>query len=461
MTSLSKRIDTLILNRMLGIPMVLAVMYLMFLFAIQVGGPIQALFDNVSRAIFMNGLEQLLLQFHTPHWVIAVLAQGVGQGINTTFTFIPVISALLFALSFLESSGIVARVAFVMDKTMQLCGLPGKSFVSMVIGFGCNVPAIMSARTLDNQRERILTIMMSPFMSCGARLAIFVLFASVFFPTNGQNIIFGLYVIGIVVALLTGLALKKTILMEKSVGCSVALPPYRWPSLSMLCRITWNRSMNFLYKAGLIIIPVCALMGGLGAVKIDTADIEHSNSIIAMVGKAVTPLFAPMGIQEENWPATVGLLTGILAKEVVVGTLNTLYTGNTPINLVEKNTMSADTKVVMVQKFGSTAAAFAYLLFVLLYVPCISVVATMAKELNKKWALFSVVWTTGIAYTVAVFFYQSATITEHPVSSLLWIFGLLGMLGGCFYGIRVFLEVHARKVKRRYALPTAILVLEA
>lgn len=454
MSGLSKRIDTLILNKILGIPSVLGIMYLMFLFAVQVGGPLQDLFDNISQAIFIQGVEQGLMILHAPHWVIAVLAYGVGQGINTTLNFIPVLSALFFALSFLEASGIIARVAFVMDKTMQLCGLPGKAFVSMVIGFGCNVPAIMSARTVDDRRERILTIMMSPFMSCGARLAIFVLFASAFFPENSQNIIFALYLIGIIVALLTGLALKKTILMEKSVGCVIALPPYRWPRFSKLCTSTWNRSRNFVYKAGLIIIPVCAVMGGLGAVKIDTTDIEHSSSLIATVGKTVTPLFAPMGIQKENWPATVGLLTGILAKEVVVGTLNTLYTGNA----VVQNEMSETTMSVMVQKFGSTTAAFAYLLFILLYFPCISVVATMAKELNKKWALFSVLWTTGIAYTVSVLFYQSATILEHPLSSILWIIGLLSIVVGCFYSIRLFIDNHAQKVKRRYALPTTIFV---
>lgn len=455
MTGLLKRIDTLILNRFLGIPLFLLMMYLTFLCAIQLGAPLQTIFDELSQFIFMNKVEQGLIAINAPQWLIAILAKGVGQGINTTFTFIPVMSILFFCLAFLESSGIMTRIAFVMDKAMQLCGLPGKSFVPMVIGFGCNVPAIMSTKTLENRRERILTIMMSPFMACGARLSIFVLFVAAFFPENGQNVIFELYLIGIIAAVLTGLALKKTILLKPSSAFIAELPPYRWPKFKTLCRSTWHRSYSFVRKAGFIIIPVCAAMGFLGGVNIDTTRISY----IETVGKAMTPLFAPMGIQEDNWPATVSLLTGMLAKEVVVGTLNTLYTGYTEES--DETHMSASTMGIMVQKFGSPKAAFAYLLFVLLYFPCISVVAVMAKELNKKWALFSVVWTTGSAYTIAVLFYQAATFAEHPGRSFLWIAGLLGMLWGCFRGLRYFSTTFlSLGIKKRHPLSIPICVVE-
>jgi ferrous iron transport protein B len=457
---LLKRIDTLILNRIIGIPLFLGVMYGMFLFSIQVGGPIQSLFDEFSQYLFIQKMEQGLLFFEAPQWLIGILAHGVGQGINTTFTFIPVISCLFFCLSFLEMSGVMARVAVVMDKLMQWFGLPGKSFVPMIIGFGCNVPAIVSARTLENRRERILTIMMSPFMSCGARLAIFALFVSAFFPEQGQNVIFGLYLIGIIVAVLTGLVLKKTILLESSsVLSSNALPPYQWPRFKTLGKATMHRSKSFVRKAGLIIVPVCAVMGLLGAVHTDTSTDTKSTSLIATIGKSITPLFAPMGIQEENWPATVGLVTGILAKEVVVGTLNTLYTDHSDSTHLE-NHMSESTMGIMVQKFGSSAAAFAYLLFVLLYFPCVSVVAAMTKELHKGWALFSVVWTTGIAYIVAVFFYQSVTMMEHPLSSGLWLTGLLCFLALSFWGIRIFGAVSNIRAKKRYPLPTVICVAQ-
>lgn len=449
-----KRVDTLILNRWIGVPFFLGIMYLMFLCAIQIGGPIQAIFDSVSQFIFIIKVAEGLRVLGAPLWLMA-LFQGIGEGIHTTFTFIPVMSSLFFCLTFLERAGIMSRIACVMDKLMHLCGLPGQSFVPIVIGFGCNVPAIMSTKVLDNRRERILTIMMSPFMACGARLSIFVLFVAAFFPENGQNVIFGLYLIGIVAAVLTGLALKKTIFLEPTPLRSVELAPYQWPGFKILARITWYRSQSFVRKASFIIIPVCAIMGLLGAVNIEAT----KDPYIARVGKTMTPLFTPMGIQEDNWPATVGLLTGMLAKEVVVGTLNTLYSENeqSTTDATERR-MSKSTMGVMVQKFGSAEAAFAYLLFVLLYFPCISVIAVIAKELNKKWALFSVIWTTGSAYTVAVSFYQLATVRAHPVSTLLWVLGLMGILGGCFLSIRFYFQLCVWTPKKRHSLPTPIYV---
>jgi ferrous iron transport protein B len=275
-----------------------------------------------------------------------------------------------------------------------------------------------------------------------------------FFPENGQNVIFGLYLIGILAAILTGLVLKKTILLSASPLTVFELPPYQWPGFKTLCRITWHRSQSFVRKAGLIIIPVCAVMGLLGAVNIESTQDPY----IARMGKTMTPLFAPMGIQEENWPATVGLLTGMLAKEVVVGTLNTLYSGN-DLTITEAR-MSQSTMGNMVQKFGSQEAAFAYLLFVLLYFPCISVIAVMIKELNKKWALFSVVWTTGCAYTVAVLFYQIATFAAHPLNTILWIMGLTGVLGCGFWSIRFYYNMRVPALKKRSPLPTEICVVQ-
>lgn len=460
-------LDNILLNRFLGIPFFFLAMYLMFLFAINIGGAFQDFFDISSQAIFVQGLSNVLTHFAVPNWLTALLAIGIGKGINTTLTFVPVISAMFFSLSFLEASGYMSRAAFIMDRFMRALGLPGKSFVPMIVGFGCNVPAIMSSRTLESRRDRILTIMMSPFMSCGARLAIYAVFTAAFFPTGGQNVVFILYLFGILLATLTGLILQKTLLPGKPSPLVMELPPYHWPTFKVLFNSTWHRLKSFLFRAGKLIIPICMLIGMLNAVNIDgtlNTQEANENSLLSVAGKTVTPIFAPMGIAKDNWPATVGLLTGVLAKEVVIGSLNTLYTqighitaeteANTtmitslktaimsiPQNLIDlKNSFgnpilasapiqTVDQKVmgVMFQHFDGQIGAFAYLLFILLYFPCISATAAIMRELSLRWAIFSVSWMTGIAYGVATIFYQTATFNRHPYSSVLWISLLLNL----------------------------------
>jgi ferrous iron transport protein B len=479
--TLTEKIDKIVLNRFLGIPIFLLAMYGMFLFAINLGGAFQDFFDIASDALFVQGTTQYLAQLHAPGWLIAVLAAGFGRGINTTVTFIPVIGAMFLFLAFLESSGYMARASFVIDRLMRMIGLPGKSFVPMIIGFGCNVPAILAARTLENPRDRILTILMSPFMSCGARLAIFAVFTAAFFPTGGQNIVFALYLIGISAAILTGFLLRKTLLQGDLTPLILELPTYHMPSLPTLLMQTWLRLKSFIFSAGRLIIPICMLIGVLNAINVDGSlnqKTSSSTSLLASVGKVVTPILSPMGIKEDNWPATVGLVTGILAKEVVVATLNTLYTqeGNlssqegTPSSLLNRlkesilsipanlmalkdsfsnpilagapdHTLSHRVYGIMYQRFSGQVAAFAYLLFVLLYFPCISATAVMAKELNKKWTLFSVAWSTYLAYSIATCFYQIATFGMHSKQSLIYILTTLLI----FAGIISIMKRHSMK----------------
>lgn len=458
--TITQRIDKIVLNRFLGIPIFLSMMYIMFLFAINLGGAFQDFFDLSSDAIFVQGTSEILQYLHAPPWLIAVLAAGFGRGINTTVTFIPVIAAMFFFLAFLESTGYMARASFVIDRFMRMVGLPGKSFVPMIVGFGCNVPAILAARTLENPRDRTLTILMSPFMSCGARLAIFAVFTAAFFPTGGQNIVFLLYLIGIIAAILTGFILQKTLLKGDLSPLVLELPAYHLPTLKMLCLHAWQRLKSFIFRAGKLIVPVCMLIGILNAVNIDgTLNTKNSSadSILSSIGRFTTPVLAPLGISNNNWPATVSLVTGVLAKEVVIATLNTLYTQDAnlsqenvlqpsitdglkaavvsvPVNLIDlkdsfTNPIKTDTGItnhhvygVMYERFNGPIAAFSYLLFVLLYFPCISATAVMAKELNKKWTAFSVAWSTGLAYAVATCFYQVATFSAHPKQSCFWLF---------------------------------------
>lgn len=471
---LSDRLDRVILHRLFGIPIFLAVMYVMFMFTINIGGAFIDFFDIFAATIFVDGTAALLGSVNAPDWLVTLLAQGGGGGIRTVATFIPIVACLFFALSVLEDSGYMARAAFVMDRFMRMIGLPGKSFVPLIVAFGCNVPAIMATRTLDSDRDRVLTVMMAPFMSCGARLPVYALFAAAFFPSGGQDIVFLLYFLGLFAAVGTGLLLKATVLQGKPTPFVMELPPYHLPTLRGLTGRTWHRLRDFLQEAGQVIIVMVAVLAFLNSWGTDGSfgNDNGENSVLSNIGQSLTPAFAPMGIEQDNWPATVGIFTGILAKEAVVGTLNTLYGGGPgveegsfsllagfdravatigpnlraamgmagdPLGLnlgdiadvetaAEQQGVHTTTFGSMAAKFDGQAGAFAYLLMILLYMPCVAAMGAIWRETGWKWASFASLWTMGLAYGSAVVFYQSATFARHPVASAWWIGGVLGAL---------------------------------
>ncbi|KNC90182.1 Fe(2+) transporter permease subunit FeoB [Trabulsiella odontotermitis] len=459
-------VDKIILNRFLGLPVFLFVMYLMFLLAINIGGALQPLFDVGSVALFIHGIQWIGATLHFPEWLTIFLAQGLGGGINTVLPLVPQIGMMYLFLSFLEDSGYMARAAFVMDRLMQSLGLPGKSFVPLIVGFGCNVPSVMGARTLDAPRERLMTIMMAPFMSCGARLAIFAVFAAAFFGQQGALAVFSLYVLGIVMAILTGLMLKHTIMRGEASPFVMELPVYHVPHLKSLIIQTWQRLKGFVVRAGKVIIVVSIFLSALNSFTLSGKAAENINdSALASVSRVITPLFKPIGVHEDNWQATVGLFTGAMAKEVVVGTLNTLYTAENiqqeAFNPAEfslfdelggavgetwqslKDTFSLSVLAnpieaskgdgematgamgVMSSKFGSAAAAYSYLIFVLLYIPCISVMGAIARESSRGWMGFSIMWGLNIAYSLATLFYQVSSFSQHPQYSLVCILAVI------------------------------------
>lgn len=473
--NLTDRIDRVVLDRWLGIPVFLVVMYLMFLFSINIGGAFIDFFDGIAGALFVNGFGQLLNHIGFPQWLVVLLAEGAGGGLQIVATFIPVITGLYLFLSFVEDSGYMARAAFVMDRAMRTIGLPGKAFVPMIVGFGCNVPAIMATRTLERVRERKLTMLMNPFMSCGARLPVYALFAAAFFPRNGQNLVFALYIIGILAAIGTGMIMKRTLLPGQSTGFMMELPPYHMPSLRGVLLRTWDRVKLFLKEAGQVIVVMVMVINTLNSIGTDGSfgNANSDKSVLAVASKSLTPVFSPLGIQQDNWPATLGVFTGIMAKEVVVGTLDSIYTQlgrsesnqqetefelwpaimmaaqSVPANLAAivdslldplglniGNTLSSETAAVnqgvnsgifgaMASRFDGKIGAFAYLLFILLYFPCVATIGAISREAGFSWAMFVGAWTTGVAYTVSIVFYQAATWTRHPLSSSAWILGLL------------------------------------
>ncbi|HDL08710.1 MAG TPA: Fe(2+) transporter permease subunit FeoB, partial [Desulfobacteraceae bacterium] len=483
--TLSDMIDRIMLNRALGIPVFLAAMYLMFMITINLGGAFIDFFDIFAGTLFVDGLGELLSAVGASDWLKAVFAGGLGGGIQTVATFIPPIGFMFLCLSFLEDSGYMARAAFVMDRFMRLIGLPGKSFVPMLVGFGCNVPAIMATRTLENQRDRTLTIMMNPFMSCGARLPVYALFAAAFFPTGGQNLVFVIYLIGIGFAVLTGFFLKNSLLQGEITPFVMELPPYHMPTVKGVLLRAWDRLKSFMFRAGKVIIPVVVILSFLNSMGTDGSfgNEDTDRSALSSIGKSITPVFAPMGITAENWPATVGIFTGIFAKEAVVGTLNAMYAHlddaagkegeeegsfdfwngikeafvSIPENLagiagsfldplgisignVSSIEAAAEEQGVSTSVFGSMTrlfdgkiGAFAYLLFILLYFPCVAAIAAVYRETNLNWTLFAGLWTTGLAYTAATIFYQIATIGSHPAASIAWIAILTAILTAVFF----------------------------
>lgn len=466
--SLSDRIDRVVLSRMFGLPIFLVAMYLVFLFTINLGGAFIDFFDQLAGALFVDGFAALLTTLHAPDWLVAVLATGIGGGLQTMTTFIPPIGCMFLCLSLLEDSGYMARAAFVMDRFMRLIGLPGKAFVPLLVGFGCNVPAIMAARTLDSRRDRILTVMMAPFMSCGARLPVYALFAAAFFPAGGQNLVFALYLTGIGFAVFTGLVLKHTLLRGEVAPFVMEMPPYHLPSVTSVVLRACERMQAFLFKAGRILVPVIMVLALLNSLGTDGSfgNENTERSALAAVSRQITPVLAPMGVSADNWPATVGLFTGIFAKEAVVGTLDALYTGmggraegaeeepfsfwpaiagafaTVPANLVgvldtlvdplglsigevaDRDLAAAEQGVTtatfgsMVTLFGSRSAAFSYLLFVLLYFPCSAAIAAVYRETGPGWTLFTGAWTTGLAYLAASVFYQAVNFAARPQYAL-------------------------------------------
>jgi ferrous iron transport protein B len=474
--SATDRADKIVMNRLLGIPIFLVVMYLVFWVTINVGGAFIDFFDIFFGTIFVDGLGALLGRIGTPEWLITMVAGGVGAGIQTVATFIPIIFTMFLMLSLLEDSGYMARAAFVMDRFMRWIGLPGKSFIPMIVGFGCTIPAVMATRTLENKKDRFMTVFMTPFMSCGARLPVYALFAAAFFPAAAGSIVFSIYLAGIVLAILTGLLLKNTLFKGEASPFIMELPPYH--------------VKIFMRRAGLVIVLVVLVLSFLNSLGTDGSfgNEDSEKSVLTRIGRAITPIFKPMGIEEDNWPATVAVFTGLFAKEAVVGTLNSLYSqidaaaaeeagdeepfafwagiGEAFASIPEGLTgifgtlrdpvgagmisgdeaavaeeIEADERVFSTMRryfsFGG-AQAYAYLLFILIYFPCVAALGAILREIGAGYGWLSVAYLTVLAWIVATLFFQ-ITVAHQAV----WIIVPLAMLAG-IYGLFRLISVQTR-----------------
>ena len=395
--TLSERIDKVVTHRVFAIPLFLCTMLVMFVITF---GPFGSwLSDGVGAG--MDALSQWLAPalegLGVSHVLISLACDGIIAGVGGVLTFLPQIALLFLFLSFLEDSGYMSRAAFIMDRALRRFGLSGKAFIPMLMGFGCSVPAIMGARTMENEKDRRMTILLVPFMSCSAKLPVYGLISAAFFGPWAGLVVFGLYIIGMIVGILSGLFFKKTLFAGEPAPFVLELPPYRLPSIGNMLTHVWQKVKGFLVKAGTLILLMSMVLWLLQSFDFSLRMVDDpTHSMLGALGNVLAPVFAPCGFG--FWQAAVALLTGLVAKEMVVSSLSMFY---------GFSLTAASGEVAAAMAGFTPLSAFAMLVFILLYVPCVAAVSTLFKEMqSRKWAWFSIAWQVGCAYVMSLLVYQ-------------------------------------------------------
>lgn len=394
--ALSDRIDRLMLHPWLGVPLFLLIMALVFKLTFDVGGIFVDLLDGFFSGTLSDGVRGGLEAVGVASWLVALLVDGIIGGVGGVLTFTPNIAILFLAISLLEDSGYMARVAFLLDEGMQKLGLSGKSFIPMVLGFGCNVPGIMATRTLENEKDRLIAILINPFMSCGARFPVYVLVASAFFPGHEAAVTYSLYLLGIMVALGVSWSFRQILMKGEENHFIMELPPYRLPRLKFLALHVWERVQGYLIKAGTVIFGASVVLWFLLNFNSSGAA-EITDSFGAAFGKLTAPIFGPLGFG--TWEASLSLFTGIIAKEIVVANMAIIYgIGADP---------SAGAFYQALSATFTPLTAYVLLVFVLLYTPCVGVIGVIRRETNSwKWTAFSVFFQFGVAWVISLMVYR-------------------------------------------------------
>ncbi|HBG16089.1 MAG TPA: ferrous iron transport protein B [Firmicutes bacterium] len=390
----SDKIDKVFTNKWLGMPIFALIMLLVFQLTFTVGE--ELLGGVMARVIEALGetIENYLITIKSPAWLIAFISEGIISGVGAVVEFVPLIVVLYMLMGLLEDSGYMARAAYVMDSLMRALGLQGKTFISMIVGFGCNVPGIMATRTLENKKDRLIATLINPFMSCGARLPIYLVFIAAFFPKHGGLVLFFLYLLGILVALLMGKIFSETLFKGESSYFIMELPPYRRPTVRNVLRNMWDNVSGFLKRAGTTIFAVVTILWILAVLPFGVEPYS-ANSILGQIGLWLAPIFKPAGF--DSWQAAVGLFAGIAAKEGVIATLGMVCAG------VEEGTAL----VTAIQSAFTPLTAVSFMIMTLLYTPCAAVIGTVRKETNSyKWALFTALYTFAIGWLGAVLVFQ-------------------------------------------------------
>ncbi len=435
-------LDAIFLNKVLSIPLFLLIIYSVLLLTMNIHIIFSGLIDALAGIVFVN-LPKEYLSKYLPEVVLIIFADGIGGGIQTMLTFLPIIFTLFFLLGILEQSGYMARQAFIADGIMQKLGLPGKAFISLVMGLGCTAACSSGCRTLERESDRRLSLMISPSISCSAKLPVYIYLCFIAFGAMAVNMVLLLYFLGILFAIVNGIFLSKSLFRASPLPFIIDLPDYRMPDFLALLKNSYKRVKNFLIGLGKTIIPIIAIITFLGSIsfKGEIISVDSNHSILAKSSSFITPVLEPIGISENNWQATLSLIAGFLAKEVVVATLDAVYF---PINEEEVTSSWLDSvksaladfsdqlfnrnhldvfdigssysllgnidakKEILYSKFNGFAGMFAFLLFVLIYTPCISAMGAIAREISAKWAWIVGLWSVFNAFMISALFYQVA-----------------------------------------------------
>lgn len=393
-TALSEKIDRIVTHKFLGIPIFLGIMYLVFQLTFAwVGTPLSDLLDGFFSGDLKDWALAGLTAVGASEFIKALVTDGIIAGVGGVLVFLPQIFVLFFFISLLEDSGYMARIAVVMDKFMEYFGLNGKAFIPMIIGFGCNVPGIMAARTIEQSKERLLTILVTPFMSCSARLPVYALFVGAFFVQHQALVVLSLYVLGIVLALVITKILSMTMLKEERSFFVIELPPYRLPQGKTLLRSTWDKGKGFARKAGTFVFGGSVAIWLLTYAGPGGLNVSMDHSFLALIGGLLIPILAPIGFG--TWQAGASLLTGFLAKEVIVATMSIIYA-------VSESELGKS-----LQSFYTPLSAYSFMVFVLLYIPCLATVAVIKRETgSSKWTAFSIIYPLVVAYGLSFLIFQ-------------------------------------------------------
>ena len=439
--TMTDRIDDIVTHKWLGLPVFLAVMYFMFRLVIDVSAPFLDWIDAVITGPVSSWLSSILNFLSAPAWFSSLVIDGIVAGVGGVLVFVPGLLVLYFFLALLEDSGYMSRAAFVMDRFMRIVGLHGKSFIPMILGFGCAVPAVYATRTIASRRDRVLTALLVPLMSCSARLPVYVVFGLAFFGSRAGTVIWAMYALGIVVAMLAGMVFTQTILKpDVSSAFVLELPPYRQPALKSVLIHMWENTSGFIRKAGTTILLVSVVMWFL--LNLPWGVTNKQESLFGKFSTAIAPLFAPLGF--DNWETGGALVSGFMAKEIIVSSMNQIYVGdgNTapsePVTLREGlvsitsgfvNATVSSAKILLsiipgvdlvgnqaqtentalssaLQQHFTTLSAISLLVFVLLYVPCVATLTAIKHEFGTSWAVTSAIYQTVVAWMIAFMIYQ-------------------------------------------------------
>ncbi|MBQ1808992.1 MAG: ferrous iron transport protein B, partial [Selenomonas sp.] len=402
----SEKMDRFLANGILALPIFLAIMYAVFNITFEwIGQPIADALDAAINEDFLEFAKDYLTEAGVAEWMVSLVCDGVIAGVGAVLTFVPLIFVLFFCLSFLDGTGYMARIAFIMDPIMRRCGLTGKGVMPLMMGFGCAVPAVMGARALDSEKDRMVSIMVTPFLTCGAKLPIMALFAAMFFPDNAANIVFAMYIIGVVMAIVAAKLLGSSVFKEGGSTFLLELPPYRMPDMKTVLLETWDKGKGYLVKAGTIIFAASVLLWVMSNYNFD-GPCEINESILATLGNWMSTIFVFHGFA--TWEAGAALLSGIMAKETVVATIGILYGADDVSTEAEDAVETADTllKTGMATSFTALSAV-AFMVFSQLYTPCVTALGTIKKEAGGwKWMGFSAVYMFAIAWVVSLLVYQ-------------------------------------------------------